>query len=128
MTQRVDKPTPLSFRTSDRCHWCGNPYLFRQEPAKSAGFVRFRNGLPRQSADWLAMTGFFDRLNHPPSAGRGMIQYIIHFLCAGIRTVKVLPCPGALSTSAVPPWSRAICRTMYSPSPVPSPPLRAGST
>ena len=23
--QRVDKPTPLSFRTSDRCHWCGNP-------------------------------------------------------------------------------------------------------
>ena len=23
--QRVDNPTPLSFRTSDRCHWCGNP-------------------------------------------------------------------------------------------------------
>ena len=74
--------------------------------------MRFGNGLPRQSvpqghllrgADWLAMTGFFDRLNHPPSAGRGMIQYIIHFLCAGIRTAKVLPCPGALSTSAVPP-------------------------
>ncbi len=24
--------------------------------------MRFGNGLPRQSADWLAMTGFFDRL------------------------------------------------------------------
>lgn len=47
---------------------------------------------------------------------------------AGIRTVNVLPCPGTLSTSAVPPWSRAIWRTMYSPSPVPSPPLRAAST
>ena len=42
--------------------------------------------------------------------------------------VNVLPCPGTLSTSAVPPWSRAIWRTMYSPSPVPSPPLRAVST
>ena len=39
---------------------------------KSAGIMRFGNGLPRQSvpqghllrgADWLAMTGFFDRLN-----------------------------------------------------------------
>ena len=29
---------------------------------KSAGIMRFGNGLPRQSADWLAMTGFFDRL------------------------------------------------------------------
>ena len=29
--------------------------------------MRFGNGLPRQSADWLAMTGFFDRLKgaHP---------------------------------------------------------------
>ena len=25
----------------------------------------FENGLPRQSADWLAMTGFFDRLKPP---------------------------------------------------------------
>ena len=24
--------------------------------------MRFGNGLPRQSADWLAMTGFFDSL------------------------------------------------------------------
>ena len=29
---------------------------------KSAGIMRFGNGLPRQSADWLAMTGFFDSL------------------------------------------------------------------
>ena len=49
--------------------------LFRQEPAKSAEFVRFRNGLPRQSvpqghllrgADWRAMTGFSAaRKQHP---------------------------------------------------------------
>ena len=43
----------------------GNPYLFRQKSAKNAEFMRFRNGLPRQSADWLAMTGFFDRLKPP---------------------------------------------------------------
>ena len=24
--QTVDKPQNLSFRTSDRCHWCGNPH------------------------------------------------------------------------------------------------------
>ena len=29
---------------------------------KSAGIMRFGSGLPRQSADWLAMTGFFDKL------------------------------------------------------------------
>ena len=46
---------------------------------KSAGIMRFRNGLPRQSvpqghllrgADWLAMTGFFDSLNARPFSGR----------------------------------------------------------
>ena len=39
----------LSLRTSDRCHWCGNPYSQRP-PA---------GGLPRhQCAHWfLAMTG-----------------------------------------------------------------------
>ncbi len=34
---------------------------------KSAGLMRLGNGLPRQSADWLAMTGYFDRLTHPPA-------------------------------------------------------------
>ena len=29
---------------------------------KSAGIMRFGNGLPRQSADWLATTGFFGNL------------------------------------------------------------------
>ena len=61
VSQRVDKPTPLSFRGAKRR---GNPYLFRQKPAKSAEFVRFRNGLPRQCAHWLAMTGFFDSLRN----------------------------------------------------------------
>ena len=58
----------------------------------------------------------------PPAGGENIRHSV------GIRTVKVLPCPGVLSTSAVPPCSRAICHTMYSPSPVPSPPLRAAST
>ena len=58
----------------------------------------------------------------PPAGGENVCH------SAGIRTVNVLPCPGALFTAAVPPCSCAICRTMYSPSPVPSPPLRAAST
>ena len=29
---------------------------------KSAGIMRFGNGLPRQCEHWLAMTGFFDSL------------------------------------------------------------------
>ena len=32
----------VSLRTSDRCHWCGNPLLF--------------GGFPRQCAHWLGMT------------------------------------------------------------------------
>lgn len=57
----------------------------------------------------------------PPAGGENVCH------STGIRTVNVLPCPGTLSTSAVPPCSCAICRTMYSPSPVPSPLLRAAS-
>ena len=62
----------------------GNPYLFRQKPAKSAEFVRFRNGLPRQcvpqghllrGAHWLAMTGFFDSLM-PACVMRAFLQPI----------------------------------------------------
>ena len=34
---------------------------------KSAGIMRFGNGLPRQCEHWLAMTGFFNRLKHPRS-------------------------------------------------------------
>ena len=33
--------------------------------------VRFGNGLPRQSADWLAMTGFFDSLTSLTEGGEG---------------------------------------------------------
>ena len=61
--------------------------------------------------------------NFSPPAGGENIRHSV-----GIRTVNVLPCPGALSTAAVLPCSCAICRTIYSPSPVPSPPLRAAST
>ena len=58
-TSRQRGSDALSLRGAKRR---GNPYLFRQEPAKSAEFVRFRNGLPRQCAHWLAMTDFFDSL------------------------------------------------------------------
>ena len=36
--------------------------LLAGNPRKSAGIMHFGNGLPRQSSDWLAMTGFFDSL------------------------------------------------------------------
>ena len=43
----------LSFRASDRRHWRGNPFSF---------CVRtWGRGLPRQSADWLAMTAVFGK-------------------------------------------------------------------
>ena len=45
----------LSLRTSDRRHWCGNPYS-----PKSACSLTFlpENGFPRQCAHWLGMTCF----------------------------------------------------------------------
>ena len=68
MLQRVDKPHPCHSEEYPKgtCFAArsdvGIRNLFRQKPAKSAGFVRFRNGLPRQCEHWLAMTGFFDSL------------------------------------------------------------------
>ena len=48
---------------------------------------------------------------------------------AGIRTVKVLPTPGVLSTVMVPPWACTMCLTIERPKPVPpSLRLRALST
>ena len=40
----------------------------------------FENGLPRQSADWLAMTGFFDSLKHPPAYAGGCFSLSINIL------------------------------------------------
>ena len=37
----------------------------------------FENGLPRQSADWLAMTGSFDSLKRRPF-GRRFKQYVVY--------------------------------------------------
>ena len=55
--------------------------------------MRFGNGLPRQSvpqghllrgADWLAMTGFFDRLKgaHPYGVRSLSVEKPCHYLCA----------------------------------------------
>ena len=59
---------------------------------KSAEIMRFRNGLPRQSTDWLAMTGFFDSLKRAPN-GRSF------FMCGTSGRCGHLPL-------------RAICRTL----------------
>ena len=45
----------LSLRTSDRRHWCGNPYS--PKTACSLTFLP-ENGFPRQCAHWLGMTCF----------------------------------------------------------------------
>ena len=47
---------------------------------KSAGIMRFGNGLPRQCEHWLAMTGFFDRLKHPRSRSCGVILRIRYWM------------------------------------------------
>ena len=52
--QTVDKVGILSSRTSDRCHWCGDPY---PKSLENTTFLK-KNGLPRQCAHWLAMTHF----------------------------------------------------------------------
>ena len=52
--QTVDKVGLLSSRTSDRCHWCGDPY---PKSLENTTFLK-KNGLPRQCAHWLAMTCF----------------------------------------------------------------------
>ena len=52
--QTVDKVGLLSSRTSDRCHWCGDPH---PKSLKNTAFLK-KNGLPRQCAHWLAMTCF----------------------------------------------------------------------
>ena len=48
-----------SLRTSDRCHWCGNPPQWWDCIVfLTINVWKFR-GLPRQCAHWLAMTSFF---------------------------------------------------------------------
>ena len=70
-SQRVDNPRPCHSEEYPKgtCFAARSDVeirnLFRQKPAKSAGFVRFGNGLPRQCEHWLAMTGFFDSLRRP---------------------------------------------------------------
>ena len=65
---------------------------------ENAQVVYFRNGLPRQSADWLAMTGFFDSLEEPPKGGSFLFY---HF--SGRVTVTVVPSPSRLVRDTV-PW------------------------
>ena len=62
---------------------------------KSAGIMRFGNGLPRQSvpqghllrgAHWLAMTGFFDRLETPS------VRMVVSFWSGRFCYAKVVAC------------------------------------
>ena len=52
---------------------------------KSAGIMRFGNGLPRQCAHWLAMTGFFDRLKPP----KGWFSFIFRALRSKIDEARL---------------------------------------
>ena len=80
----LSKNSSLSFRTSDRSHWGGNPQpkpplckgrwreapeglsvagAIPQSPSVTAPFTQgARYGLPRQCEHWLAMTDVFDSL------------------------------------------------------------------
>ena len=69
--QRVDKPHPCHSEPVTDVTGVGIRNLLAGNLRKSAGIMRFGNGLPRQSvpqghllrgADWLAMTGFFGNL------------------------------------------------------------------
>ena len=51
----------------------------------------FENGLPRQSADWLAMTGFFDSLKGAPT-GRSLFT-VKEGLCPSRRHIPALLAP-----------------------------------
>ncbi len=65
--QTVDKVGILSSRTSDRCHWCGDPH---SKSLENTAFLK-KNGLPRQCAHWLAMTWFGVCLQLERSPQRG---------------------------------------------------------
>ena len=52
--------------------------LLAANSQKSVKIVRFGNRLPRQSADRLAMTGFFDSLERLPTAGAFHVCKIFH--------------------------------------------------
>ena len=58
---------------------------------KSVKIVRFGNGLPRQSADWLAMTGFFGSLKGTPT-GRSLFT-VEEGLCPSRRHIPALLAP-----------------------------------
>ena len=49
----------------------------------------FENGLPRQSADWLAMTGFFDSLKGAPN-GETFPQAVTNRAKKSVWTVDFL--------------------------------------
>ena len=54
--QIAQRKRKLSLRTSDRCHWCGNPPQFFE--SVSGGFPSDR-GFPHQCAHWFGMTTLF---------------------------------------------------------------------
>ena len=61
-SQRVDKPRPCHSEPVTDVTGVGIRNLLAGNLRKSAGIMRFGNGLPRQCEHWLAMTGFFDSL------------------------------------------------------------------
>ena len=81
--------------------------LLAENLQNSVRIIRFGNGLPRQSADWLAMTGFFDSLKSTPGAvRRGCLFSYFEVLYASMGmssaagvSAGALPSKGASSSS-----------------------------
>ena len=48
----------LSLRTSDRCHWCGNPFSLRSDSISVIGSASGGRIATPTLRRWLAMTGF----------------------------------------------------------------------
>ena len=57
MNQQVPAPD-LSLRTSDRCHWCGNPFFLRSAGISVIGSASGGRIATPTLRRWLAMTGF----------------------------------------------------------------------
>ena len=54
--------------------------------------VKGRNGLPRQSADWLAMTGFFDSLDkNAPHRGAFLCAFFMFYIRSSSSFSTTLP-------------------------------------
>ena len=102
----VGADDPVRPNGAKRCHsepvtdvtGVGIRNLLAENLRKSAGIVHFGNGLPRQSADWLAMTCFFDSLTKKDRHSRSFFAFT--FRSAPAQPPRCAPPPGRQSPGA----------------------------